>query len=331
MLQAALSETLGGKALDRHLDADEAIVMGAGLFAANLSTSFRLRKFGLVDTATFGIKLTIDDIKLGEPPLAAAAGDGDSSAPAADPGFLKVRPLLPAGKKLPVKRSVSFTNLTADPIKFTLSYNESAPHGLPPGTKGAVLGEFEVTGIPTVISRYNTSGTVSLRFEADYAGVLDLATVEAVVEYTVMEEKIVEVVEPVVVVNGTNSTSGENSTLTVDGGGGEGEEKEGGEKSEGEEGENEKSEDASADKEEPAADADAAAEDAGAAANATTGGDDAVNATKASVKRITVPKKRTARVVLNVTGPGFVYRGLAGADLEASRKVRAHPTLYPHH
>ncbi len=32
----------------RHLDADEAAALGAGLFAANLSTSFRLRKFGMV-------------------------------------------------------------------------------------------------------------------------------------------------------------------------------------------------------------------------------------------------------------------------------------------
>jgi hypothetical protein len=32
--------------LDRHLDADEAVVLGAGLFAANLSSSFRLRVSG---------------------------------------------------------------------------------------------------------------------------------------------------------------------------------------------------------------------------------------------------------------------------------------------
>ena len=41
---AALTEVLGGRALDRHLDADEAVVLGGALFAANLSTSFRLRK-----------------------------------------------------------------------------------------------------------------------------------------------------------------------------------------------------------------------------------------------------------------------------------------------
>lgn len=43
-LQAALSEALGGRALDKHLDADEAVALGGALFAANLSTSFRLRK-----------------------------------------------------------------------------------------------------------------------------------------------------------------------------------------------------------------------------------------------------------------------------------------------
>lgn len=30
-VQALLQEVLGGRALDRHLDSDEAIVMGAGL------------------------------------------------------------------------------------------------------------------------------------------------------------------------------------------------------------------------------------------------------------------------------------------------------------
>ena len=40
----------------RHLDADEAVVLGAGLVAANLSTTFRLRKFGMADGATYPIQ-----------------------------------------------------------------------------------------------------------------------------------------------------------------------------------------------------------------------------------------------------------------------------------
>lgn len=51
----------------RHLDADEASVLGAGLFAANLSTSFRLRKFGMVDLSMYGVSLTFDQITLAPP------------------------------------------------------------------------------------------------------------------------------------------------------------------------------------------------------------------------------------------------------------------------
>ena len=45
---------------DRHLDADEAVVLGAGLFAANLSTTFRLRKFGMTDGATFPLMFQVN-------------------------------------------------------------------------------------------------------------------------------------------------------------------------------------------------------------------------------------------------------------------------------
>lgn len=72
-VQAALSEVLGGRALDRHLDADEATVLGAGLFAANLSTSFRLKKFGLTDVAMYGVTFESEDLV--PPAKAGAAGD----------------------------------------------------------------------------------------------------------------------------------------------------------------------------------------------------------------------------------------------------------------
>jgi molecular chaperone DnaK (HSP70) len=54
-----LSEVLGGRPLDRHLDSDEAAVLGASLFAANLSTSFRLKKFGMTDGAMFGVTFKV--------------------------------------------------------------------------------------------------------------------------------------------------------------------------------------------------------------------------------------------------------------------------------
>ena len=64
-----LSEALQGRGLDRHLDADEAIVLGAGLFAANLSTSFRLRKFGMEDLSMYGIQMQINELHVAAPQL----------------------------------------------------------------------------------------------------------------------------------------------------------------------------------------------------------------------------------------------------------------------
>jgi hypoxia up-regulated 1 len=155
-LQAALTDALGGRGLDRHLDADEAVVLGGALFAANLSTSFRLRKFGMTDVAMYGVAWESD---AGDLLSAAHAGDGDEQhagggdAKAGGGGPL-VKNLLPAGKKLPVKRAVKFSNLTADGFSFRLAYNESAPHGLPPGHVGSlVIAEYSVSGIKAAIER----------------------------------------------------------------------------------------------------------------------------------------------------------------------------------
>jgi hypothetical protein len=71
--------------------------MGASLFAANLSTSFRLRKFGMTDRAMYGVQLSVDEAHFCE----------GSEAEKSD----AVRPLLPASKKLPVKRVVHFKNV----------------------------------------------------------------------------------------------------------------------------------------------------------------------------------------------------------------------------
>lgn len=47
--------------MDRHLDADEAIVLGAALHAANLSDGIKLnRKLGMVDGSSYGFVLELD-------------------------------------------------------------------------------------------------------------------------------------------------------------------------------------------------------------------------------------------------------------------------------
>ena len=59
--QAKLQEFLGRSDLDRHLDADEAIVLGASLHAANLSDGIKLnRKLGMIDGSMYGLMMDLD-------------------------------------------------------------------------------------------------------------------------------------------------------------------------------------------------------------------------------------------------------------------------------
>ena len=60
-LQAKLQEFLGKNGLDKHLDADEAIVLGSSLHAANLSDGIKLnRKLGMVDGSSYGLVVELD-------------------------------------------------------------------------------------------------------------------------------------------------------------------------------------------------------------------------------------------------------------------------------
>ncbi|KAK2080952.1 hypothetical protein QBZ16_000806 [Prototheca wickerhamii] len=117
-VKAELSAALGDRALDVHLDADEAVVLGAGLFAANRSTLFRLRPFGLVDRAPYAVDYELVDV--------------------ADAARKRV---VPAGKRLPIKRAINL-------IKAL--FNGEAPHvaaeegaGLVPGADTLAVELFE--------------------------------------------------------------------------------------------------------------------------------------------------------------------------------------------
>ena len=118
-LQAALSKALGGRALDRHLDADEAAAHGAALFAANASTAFRLRRFGGGDAAPFAQLLSTTLVDAGGAPLSLEEAAGAT--------------LLPFGKRLPAKRVVRLP-------------------GAVEGVNDAVSGGGEVVAAPTASS-----------------------------------------------------------------------------------------------------------------------------------------------------------------------------------
>ncbi|ONK81057.1 uncharacterized protein A4U43_C01F24760 [Asparagus officinalis] len=56
-----LQDFLGRKDLGKHLDADEAIVLGSSLHAANLSDGIKLnRKLGMIDGSSYGFVLELN-------------------------------------------------------------------------------------------------------------------------------------------------------------------------------------------------------------------------------------------------------------------------------
>ena len=65
MVQEVLTGYVGQQALARHLDSDEAVVLGSSLRAANLSDGIKLnRKLGMVDGVAYGIDIKLDGATL---------------------------------------------------------------------------------------------------------------------------------------------------------------------------------------------------------------------------------------------------------------------------
>ncbi|KAL3157632.1 hypothetical protein ABBQ32_012079 [Trebouxia sp. C0010 RCD-2024] len=279
-LQAELGLVLKGRLLDKHLDADEAIVRGGAFYAANLSTTFRLaKKFGMADGTVYPITFQLDEstkVKTGE------AGSA-----------FKPKTLLSYMKKFPTKRVVHLPNVTADPIKFALLYNVSQSRGLPPGTASPVMAQFVVTGVDSTLTKYNTTGKMGVHFSVDSSSILKVDKAESVIE--VWEEYEVEVpVEPPAVAD----TAKENGTTKA----------------------RETLEDDDADEREAAAEAEeedtgrVTGKEGGANETAAKA-KPAVVTTKETRSR-----KKTFRVALTIAGPGFAQPAMSPDQLKAGKQ-----------
>jgi len=198
-LQQVLSEALGGRGLDKHLDADEAIVLGAGLFAANLSTTFRLRKFGMSDGAAYPLAYRLEETK-----GAAQNDEGTTYDPKQLAGFLK---------RLPVRRVVHLPNVSADPINLQLLEGPPKP-GATPSEATQSLGAFTITGIDDVIKKHGEAGKISTHLTVDSSGIVSLDRAEAVLER--MELVNVTVTVPANATEGGNTTTGKETKASTD-------------------------------------------------------------------------------------------------------------------
>uniref|UniRef100_A0A803LEZ8 Uncharacterized protein n=1 Tax=Chenopodium quinoa TaxID=63459 RepID=A0A803LEZ8_CHEQI len=166
-LQAKLQEFLGRKQLDKHLDADEAIVLGAALHAANLSDGIKLnRKLGMIDGATYGYVMELDGIDLVK-----------------DESTKQV--LVPRMKKVPSKMFRSIIH--KKDFEVALSYESKDL--LPPGVSSPIFAQYTVSGLANATERYasrNLSAPIkaNLHFSLSRSGVLTLDRAEAVIEIT---------------------------------------------------------------------------------------------------------------------------------------------------
>ncbi|BAF09812.1 heat shock 70 kDa protein 17 [Oryza sativa Japonica Group] len=166
-LQAKLQEFLGRSDLDKHLDADEAIVLGASLHAANLSDGIKLnRKLGMIDGSTYGFVFEING-----------------------PDYVKDEStdqlLVPRMKKLGIKmfRSIRHTK----DFDVSISYEKASE--LPPGVTSHKFVEYSVSGLTDASEKYssrNLSAPIkaNLHFSLSRSGIISLDRAEAVIEIT---------------------------------------------------------------------------------------------------------------------------------------------------
>lgn len=165
-LQAMLQEFLGRKDLDKHLDADEAIVLGSSLHAANLSDGIKLsRKLGMIDGATYGIILELN-------------------SPTPDPdNESNQQVLIPRMKKLPSKafKSVKYSK----DFEVSLLYDPSDI--LPPGVSSGKIATYHVSGLTDTYTKYSTRNLsapikTNLHFSLSRSGLVSFDRAETVIE-----------------------------------------------------------------------------------------------------------------------------------------------------
>ncbi|XP_008229669.1 PREDICTED: heat shock 70 kDa protein 17 [Prunus mume] len=209
-LQAKLQEYLGRKELDRHLDADEAIVLGAALHAANLSDGIKLnRKLGMIDGSSYGFVLEVDGPDLMKE---------DSTR----------QLLVQRMKKLPSKMFRSFTQ--SKDFEVSLAYESEDT--LPPGVTSPIFAQYSVSSLTDTSEKYasrNLSSPIkaSLHFSLSRSGVLSLDRADAVIELTewvevpkknLTVENSTNVAPNVSTETGAKNSSEESNDNTEDGG-----------------------------------------------------------------------------------------------------------------
>ncbi|PKI52700.1 hypothetical protein CRG98_026909 [Punica granatum] len=132
-LQATLQEFIGKRELDKHLDADEAIVLGSALCAANFSDGIRLnKKLGMVDGSPYGFMVELNGLDL-------VTDDSTRQL------------LVPRMTKLPSKMYRSIIHNK----DFEVSLAYESGELLPPGVSSPDFAHYAVSGLSDASEKYS--------------------------------------------------------------------------------------------------------------------------------------------------------------------------------
>ena len=158
-VQKRLSKILGGRKLDRHLDGDEAAVMGAALFAANYSKLFVLKKMQLYER--FPYKLEAEVVT--------------------ESGRIKL-PKLFEFTSMPGTVPIEVRNPKTEDFTINIRYDsESSP---PPGTKSRDISSYEITGFSEMDKeKYNVTEETTAYLTLDHLSSLFMDPPVALGEY----------------------------------------------------------------------------------------------------------------------------------------------------
>merc|ERR1712192_51325 len=161
---------MGGQELKMNLDGDEAMAMGAVFKAANMSTNFRPRPFGIIDVTRHPV-----DVHIFEEP------EADESGEPGELTFSKKASIFKQYNKLGKKKSVALTH----DKDFQVELMHAEPDSLPEGVS-ELIGSYDIEGVADVMvdekwERFTVEAPprVTLSFLLDYSGLVSLIKAEA--------------------------------------------------------------------------------------------------------------------------------------------------------
>jgi hypoxia up-regulated 1 len=157
---------------DGSLNGDEAAALGATLYAAKLSTSFRLREFAITDAFPHAI-----NVRLGKDSDAVDA-EGDGSADGDDGVKKKDKALFKANTKFPHKKLITMSR--TEDLQVALSYADDA----------SPIATFNISGVASALGRLEKDEKrtaigkpkVAITFALTASGLLDVAKSELSLE-----------------------------------------------------------------------------------------------------------------------------------------------------